>query len=107
MMAAPVSNINRLVPGLIEKVKPAGADGAKAADKADGSFGDLLSKFVNGVNDLHHDSAEIQQAFLNGDPVELHQVMIKAEEAGVATELLIEIRNKLLDAYSELIRMPV
>ncbi|MBU2652480.1 MAG: flagellar hook-basal body complex protein FliE [Bacteroidetes bacterium] len=49
----------------------------------------------------------MQQAFLDGEPVELHQVMVKAEEAGIATELLIEIRNKLVDAYSELIRMPV
>ena len=36
------------------------------------------------------------QAFLNGDPVELHQVMIKAEEAGLATDLLLEIDTGVL-----------
>ena len=44
---------------------------------------------------------------MNGDPVELHQVMIKAEEAGVAMDLLLEIRNRLLNAYNDLIRMPI
>ncbi|MEE8404551.1 MAG: flagellar hook-basal body complex protein FliE [candidate division Zixibacteria bacterium] len=44
---------------------------------------------------------------MNGDPVELHQVMIKAEEAGLATDLLLEIRNRLISAYNELIRMPI
>jgi flagellar hook-basal body complex protein FliE len=39
--------------------------------------------------------------------VELHQVMIKAEEAGLATDLLLEIRNKLINAYNQLMNMPV
>ena len=106
-MAEPIGNVTRLLPGLIERVNPAGNQQAPAADKADGSFGDMLSSFVDGVNNLHHESADIQQAFLNGEPVELHEVMIKAEEAGIATELLIEIRNKLMDAYTQLIKMPV
>lgn len=106
MMSQPISTINRFVPGLIEQVNPAKNDKAEAPETKE-SFGDLLGQFVGGVNKLHHESADIQQAFLDGEPVELHQVMVKAEEAGVATELLLEIRNKLVDAYSELMRMPV
>ncbi len=105
-MSQPLGNINRLIPGLIERVNP-GNEQKQVEPKSDDSFGQLLSDFIGGVNDLHHESADIQQAFLNGDPVELHQVMVKAEEAGVATELLLELRNKLVEAYSEIIRMPV
>ena len=42
-----------------------------------------------------------------GEPIELHEVMIRAEQAGVATDLLLEIRNKLVTAYNEVLRMPM
>ncbi len=106
-MSQPIGNIQRLVPGLIEQLTPSKGGAEKTDAKSDESFGNLLSNAIDGVNKLHHESADIQQAFLDGEPVELHQVMVKAEEAGIATDLLIEIRNKLVEAYSELIRMPV
>lgn len=97
----------RLVPGLIE-----GAGGAaklagpeEAGKKA--AFGDMLSEMLESVNQVQKESGQIQQAFLAGEPVELHQLMIKAEEAGVATDLLLEVRNKLLDVYREIIKMPM
>ena len=62
---------------------------------------------IGDVNDLQMESAQLQQAFLAGEPVELHQVMIKAEEAGLSMDLLLEIRNKLVNAYNEIIRMPM
>jgi flagellar hook-basal body complex protein FliE len=40
-----------------------------------------------------------------GEPVDLHEVMISSEEAGIAFDLMMEIRNKLLDAYQEIQRM--
>lgn len=106
-MSAPINGISRFVPGLIEKLDPGKETLKQGEPKAEGGFGEMLSEFVGGVNKLQHESADIQQAFLAGEPVELHQVMVKAEEAGVATELLIEIRNKLVEGYTELIRMPV
>ena len=107
MMAGSINNINRLVPGLVEanKVKPQGKEIAPATNE--GSFTDLLKNVINDVNETHQDAGQIQQAFLNGDPVELHEVMIKAEEAGLATDLLLEIRNKLVSAYQEIMRMPM
>ena len=62
---------------------------------------------INSVNQLQTETGQAQEALMNGDPVELHQVMIKAEEAGLATDLLLEIRNRLISAYNELIRMPI
>ena len=71
------------------------------------SFSDLLSNVINSVNDIHQDAATAQDALLAGEPVELHDVMIKAEEAGLATELLLQVRNKLVSAYNEIMSMPV
>ena len=106
-MAVTISPTQRLVPGLIEQP---GTDvtSTKIVPKIDQpAFSDMLSGLIESVNGLQNDSAQTQQAFLAGEPVELHQLMIKAEEAGVAMDLLLEIRNKLVDAYNNLIRMPM
>lgn len=71
------------------------------------SFGDTLKQFVNSVNDLQSQAAGAETAFLRGEISDVHQVMIAVEEASVAFELLMEIRNKLLEAYQTIQRMPI
>ena len=63
------------------------------------NFGELLAKGLNNVSTLQDQSKDMISAFLRGEPVELHQVMASAEEAGIAVELLVQLRNKLTDAY--------
>jgi flagellar hook-basal body complex protein FliE len=101
-------SVNRLVPGLVERTQDA-SPRKVALEPAAGqeTFKDLLSNTISSVDGLQNSAAEIQSAFLAGEPVELHQVMIRAEEAGLAMDLLLEVRNKLVAAYSELMRMPV
>ena len=70
------------------------------------SFGQMLESFVQDVNGLQHDSADVEKKFLTGEITDVHQVMLAAEEASVAFELLMEIRNKLLESYKEIIRTP-
>ena len=53
------------------------------------------------------DAAKAQELLASGDAADLHQVMIAAEEAGIAMDLLLEIRNKLVDAYQTMMRMPM
>jgi len=79
----------------------------KVASSEKESFGDFLGKAIGEVNDLQGDAAMAQDKLIKGDAAELHQVMIAAEKAGIAFDLLLEIRKRLLDAYQELIRMPV
>ena len=62
---------------------------------------------MNSVNDLHMDAAKATEMLASGEAADLHQVMIAAEKAGIATELLLEIRNRLVDAYQQLVRMPM
>ena len=108
-MTTPLNNVNRLVPGLIEQpsAKPIAGPGLGAEKPAGGNFADLFSELVGSVNDLQGDAGLAQKALLNGDPVELHDVMIKLEQAGVAMDLLLEIRNRLLNGFTELMRMPM
>jgi flagellar hook-basal body complex protein FliE len=71
------------------------------------SFKDTLGEFVNSVNDLQVKVGEVEKGFLSGEISDVHQVMIAVEEASVAFELLMEIRNKLLDSYQQIVRMPM
>jgi len=101
-MSGAVGQIGRVVPGLQNKVQ-----NATALDKADGNFSEMFANLLDSVNTLHTDAAEMQKLAATGDVSDLHDVMIALEKAGVATDLLLEIRNKLVDAYQSLVKMPM
>ena len=77
-----------------------------AADEAGGgSFADTLKAALGDVSQLQTNAQDAITAFLSGQPVELHQVMAATEEANLSLELLVEIRNKLADAYRSIMNM--
>ena len=90
---SPISQIT--VPGK-SVAEPGPFDPAQAA-----------GSFLDAVNDLQMEASALQKNLYSDSPTELHRVMIAAQEAGTATELLVEIRNKLVEAYQELMRLPV
>lgn len=69
------------------------------------SFADTLKRAIGEVSAAQENSQAHVAAFLAGEPVELHQVMAASEEAGIALELLIEVRNKFTEAYRTVINM--
>jgi flagellar hook-basal body complex protein FliE len=71
------------------------------------SFGELIGDFVQSV-DARGKVAEAEARHLMlGESDNLHRTMIATQEAGVAFTLLVEVRNKLVESYQELMRMPV
>ena len=70
-----------------------------------GAFGDVLTRAVNEVSAAQDVSGETTRRFLNGEQVELHQVMAAASEAGIALDTMIELRNKVVDAYRTIMSM--
>lgn len=74
--------------------------------QADGpSFADTLRSALNEVSAMQDNSRDIIGAFVRGEHVEMHEVVAATEEAGIALDLLIEIRNKLTDAYRAVMNM--
>jgi flagellar hook-basal body complex protein FliE len=69
------------------------------------SFADSLKQAIGEVSKVTENSRVHLDAFLRGEPVELHQVMAAAEESGIAVEMLVEVRNKFIEAYRTLISM--
>ena len=74
-------------------------------DEGGASFADTLKNALGEVSDLQNDAQDAIGAFLRGEPIEIHEVMAAAEEAGIALEMLIEIRNKLTEAYRTVSQM--
>ncbi len=70
-------------------------------------FLEELSKFVQWVNQEQQKAEAIKDAVLKGADIPLHQMVVEFEKAGVALNLLIQVRNKLLEAFQELNRMQV
>ena len=85
-----------------------GAQAAQSTQAVQGvSFGDVLNQFVSEVNDKQIASGQAVNDLLSGKDIPLHQAMIAMQEAGVAFQLMVEVRNKLLEGYQELMRMQV
>ncbi len=75
--------------------------------KSSKSFGSIFKDLISDTNKLQSDAARIAEKFALGEIADVHEVMIAAEKAGVAFELVMEIRNKLVEAYQEFMRMQV
>jgi len=69
------------------------------------SFADLFKKALNDASGLQEESQQMINAFVRGEPVEIHRVMAAAEEASISLELLVQIRNKLTEAYRTVMNM--
>ena len=71
------------------------------------SFADTLTRVVNDTQQMQEDATNLIGRFVRGEPVELHQVMAASEEAGIALEFLVEMRNKVTDAYRTVMNMQI
>ena len=96
--------VSKVARAMHQAVGAAGAPGS-AETSGDLSFQDTLRQMIGEVSDLQEGSKNAIEAFVRGDPVEVHQVMAAAEEAGIALDFLIEIRNRLTEAYRTVIQM--
>ena len=75
--------------------------------KTQQSFATYLKDAFNHVNDLQIQSDQLIEKLAKKEPVELHQVMIASQKASIALQATIEIRNKVVEAYQEIMRMQV
>ena len=91
-----------------QKARLAGpiADGIRTAPPTE-SFGTMLDGIVSNVSSKQAEATELTKKVLLGDSDQLHQSVIAMQEAGVAFTLMVEVRNKLVESYQELMRMQV
>jgi flagellar hook-basal body complex protein FliE len=71
------------------------------------SFATLLDRMVSDVNSQQKLASQSVSALQGGQNVPLHQTVIAMEEANVSFQLMVEVRNRLMDAYQEIMRMQI
>lgn len=96
-----------LTPGVQGPLPLKGPSEANAAQPAGESFANVLGRMVEEVSAKQGAANDAVAALQSGQNVSLHQAVIAMEEANLSFQLMIEVRNKLLDSYQELMRMQV
>ncbi|MFF2752561.1 flagellar hook-basal body complex protein FliE [Psychrobacillus sp. NPDC058041] len=75
--------------------------------EAQQSFGDFLKSAIESVNQDQKASDVLTEKLIRGEDVELHDIMIASQKASITLNTTLEIRNKVVEAYQEIMRMPV
>ena len=71
------------------------------------SFSDSLTSALNSVNDSQNRAADISTSYERGETIDIAKVMLARQEASVSFEATLQVRNKLLSAYKDIMSMPV
>ncbi|MCE5231811.1 MAG: flagellar hook-basal body complex protein FliE [Mizugakiibacter sp.] len=86
----------------------AGAANVEAPAAGRQDFGALLKQAVGGVEETQRSAGQLATAFERGDPrADLGQVMVALQKADLSFRTMTEVRNKLVDAYKDIMNMPV
>ena len=71
------------------------------------SFGETITDFIQDVDDIQKFADHQVERFATGNLKDIHEVMIAAQQANLSFQLMVEIRNKVMESYRELMRMQV
>lgn len=95
-----ISSINSLIPQVSqEQTSP--------TDKAEKSFGDVINNLIDQTTNAESRSNQAIHQLETGKAESLHEVMLKVEEADISLRMLVQMRNKAITAYEEIMRMQV
>lgn len=95
-----------LTPSVGNLTQPAG-NAAHTATASKGGFGALLQSSLDRVDQLQAEADRAAEDLTVGSQTDIHSAMIAVEKAGIALELALQIRNKLLNAYETLMRQQI
>jgi flagellar hook-basal body complex protein FliE len=105
-----ISNIDQVLTEM-RRLAATAQTGLAESEKAQGSgadFASLLKQSVDQVNDVQQTASTMATAFSSGDPnIDVTEVMIALQKAGVAFQAMTEVRNRLVSAYQEIMSMQV
>lgn len=95
----------------IESIKTSGLTESLSLDKTveprGQGFGEMLNQGINELNQLQNKARGLTEQMAAGENVELHDVMIAAQESDIALRLATQLRSQAMEAYREIMRMPV
>jgi flagellar hook-basal body complex protein FliE len=104
-MALPISS---LLPASVQQINPTNtirSVGSAAQAGQSGGFGSMLEGAIQAVERPNQAANQAVQNFLNGDNEELHTVALATQTASLTFDLGLQIRNKIVSAYQEVMKM--
>ncbi|RME15109.1 MAG: flagellar hook-basal body complex protein FliE [Bdellovibrio sp.] len=102
-----VSNLNTILKNGTESLQKNNNNDLLESSKEENSFSATLKSAIEKVNALQVDADKKAEDLAVGKAKSIHEVMIAAEKADIAFKLMVQVRNKLLDAYQEIMKMQV
>lgn len=87
--------------------RAAGHDVSGGAEAGFTSFGQTLTDAVRSVNAQQTKASDLSAAYERGDTNDIVQVMLERQKASIGFEATLQVRNKLLSAYRDIMNMPV
>jgi len=102
-------NVNQLLAQMRAMADVAKGSQVNPAAEAEAvNFSDVLKTSIDKVNDTQMAAGQLSEAFQKGDPdVALSDVMISMQKASVSFQAMLQVRNKLVNAYTDIMNMPV
>jgi flagellar hook-basal body complex protein FliE len=79
----------------------------KSLQETNDSFGTMLTQAISDVNTLQNQANQAMDSMVHGEATDLHDVMVSVEKARTSFDLLMEVRNKTISMYQELMKMQV
>jgi flagellar hook-basal body complex protein FliE len=106
-------DVTRIAGQIANSVGALGGTAAKtgvasvADDGRPGSFAHTLRDSLAQVNSLQHEADRAIESLATGGPATLHDTMLAVEKAELSFKLMMQVRNKIVEAYQEILRMQV
>lgn len=94
------------ITGIASSLSPRPAD-TSAVSTARSGFADIIKETIEQVNRAQNSGETAIQQMNTGRAESLHAVMIAVEEADISLKMLVQMRNKALGAYEEIMRMQI
>ncbi|MET3194461.1 flagellar hook-basal body complex protein FliE [Bacillus sp. OAE603] len=98
-----MTQINQIQSFNIQPLKPTNA--VSTSGEIQSKFAGFLKDSINEVNEAGLASSDLTNKLVRGENVDLHNVMIASEKSSIMLQTTMEIRNKVIDAYQEMMRM--
>jgi flagellar hook-basal body complex protein FliE len=96
--------MNQIAPEPISPNLPSTIGGGQSGEK---TFGQFLTQALGEVNDTQLQASSTMEQFATGAPMDVHQVMIAMEQASTSLALTVQVRNKIISAYEEIMKTQV
>lgn len=92
---------------LLQQVRDPAGTATPAAATPPGGFSDALRSALDGVNQVQQRADSLTEGYERGEVTDIAKVMLARQESGVAFEATLQVRNKLLTAYQDIMRMGI